>query len=501
VASLLSLDVSGAFPNVSHVRLIHNLRKRRIPKTITDWIADFLQDRETEIRLGDFTLESSRISTGIPQGSRMSPILYLFYNADLLEVCENITLRTSASGFIDDVNVLTFSKSTEQNCKNLERIHLACEDWATRHGSAFNAKKYDLIHFSRTPKRFNMSAEINITASNTSVKVKPKANIRVLGVQLDPALRWRPHLRAVEARAVSHLNALKTITGSTWGASLETGLRVYAAVTRPAILYGCSIWFSPEDTPEYRKGVARELQAIQGRCLRAIAGAYKATSTEALEVETFTPPIQLYAEKMVAGSVCRTLATDLGGVIESSAKRIRSQLRGKRGRPAKPHLTPLSILKGWVEESVGSLKQLEIRKPGVDPPWRAPLNVEIATSKGKAAMLHASDPHAPSLRLYTDGSGLNDRISTAAVGSNYHQALLLGTTSDAQVFHGELAGIDLALHLLTNRTPASMDSSTSVIYSDSQAALLFLQKGDPSHSQALYTSIRNAAETLTRRGI
>jgi Reverse transcriptase (RNA-dependent DNA polymerase) len=113
VATLLSLDVSGAFDRVSHTRLIHNLRKRRIPEEITNWVLDFLQDRETEIRLGDFTLESSKVFAGIPQGSCISPILYLFYNADLLDICENTTLRTSATGFIDDINILTHSTSTE----------------------------------------------------------------------------------------------------------------------------------------------------------------------------------------------------------------------------------------------------------------------------------------------------------------------------------------------------------------------------------------------------
>ena len=113
VATLLSLDVSGAFDRVSHTRLIHNLRKRRIPEWVAIWVADFLSDRETEIRLGDYTLESSRVFVGIPQGSRISPILYLFYNADLLDVCENAALRTSVTGFVDDINILTHGISTE----------------------------------------------------------------------------------------------------------------------------------------------------------------------------------------------------------------------------------------------------------------------------------------------------------------------------------------------------------------------------------------------------
>ena len=47
VASLLLLDVTGAFDNVSHKRLLHNLRKRKVDERIVRWIASFLSDRHT----------------------------------------------------------------------------------------------------------------------------------------------------------------------------------------------------------------------------------------------------------------------------------------------------------------------------------------------------------------------------------------------------------------------------------------------------------------------
>src|SRR6202008_3826887 len=112
IPSLLALDVQKVFNNVSHRRLIHNLRKRRVPERIIGWIYSFLSDRSTSIRLQDFESGTEEIDLGIPQGSPISPILYLFYNADLLEECKDVSLSVTPLGFVDDISLLTYSDST-----------------------------------------------------------------------------------------------------------------------------------------------------------------------------------------------------------------------------------------------------------------------------------------------------------------------------------------------------------------------------------------------------
>ena len=49
--SILSLDVAEAFNNVSHKRLLHNLRKRRISEDLVTWIQSFLVNRTTFIQM------------------------------------------------------------------------------------------------------------------------------------------------------------------------------------------------------------------------------------------------------------------------------------------------------------------------------------------------------------------------------------------------------------------------------------------------------------------
>jgi Reverse transcriptase (RNA-dependent DNA polymerase) len=115
--------VTKAFDTVSHARIAHNLRKRKIPELLVCWVEDFLRERSTEIKVNNFVLPEA------PQGSSISPILYLFYNASFLKEYDDIRLRRSVTGFVDDVNILAFSESTEENCRRLREIHNKCLTW------------------------------------------------------------------------------------------------------------------------------------------------------------------------------------------------------------------------------------------------------------------------------------------------------------------------------------------------------------------------------------
>lgn len=57
-----------------------------------------------------------RVETEISQGFPASPILFLFFNAPLIEECANLGLSVQTGGFVDDVHLLAYSMSTERNC-------------------------------------------------------------------------------------------------------------------------------------------------------------------------------------------------------------------------------------------------------------------------------------------------------------------------------------------------------------------------------------------------
>ena len=144
-SSLLLLDVSGAFENVSHQRLLHNLRKRKIGGTMLSWIDSFISDREVKLLLPDYTTGWMKTGTGIPRGSPISPILYLFYNADFIDRLNSDD--SISTGYIDYVATLVTGDSPEGNARRLAELHEGALEWSKIHTSIFDPKKYQLVDF------------------------------------------------------------------------------------------------------------------------------------------------------------------------------------------------------------------------------------------------------------------------------------------------------------------------------------------------------------------
>ena len=67
------------------------------------------------------------MQVGIPQGSPLSPILYLFYSVELVEGCQRACERVSTMAFVDDTNIVVYGDSDVANYRALERVHKVYE--------------------------------------------------------------------------------------------------------------------------------------------------------------------------------------------------------------------------------------------------------------------------------------------------------------------------------------------------------------------------------------
>ena len=386
VASLLSIDVSGAFDTVSHRRLIHNMRKRKIPEWIAKWTDSFLKERETTLTINQRTTNAFPLSIGIPQGSPLSPILYLFYNADLLDICNRPSTNAAGIGFVDDVNILTYGKSTEENCKTLKEIHENCERWAKRHGSVFAPHKYELIHLAKNPKKFNLEASFTVNGKLLNVT----KSVRVLGVYIDTRLNWSAHYKEIQKKMTRQTRALTRIAAATWGATLLQARHVYTAVVRPAMTHGSLVWHTPEETQKHVKVTRKsKLEIVQNKCLRVVAGAYRATPIEVLQAETFICPLTQHLDHLQAKGRSRLQHNGQAKVIEQACEKIRTRLKGKRGRQRIIGETPGARRQRWVAKLTAEVSTK--RKPKRTPPWEKAENAQEEKRAEYAALQRERD--------------------------------------------------------------------------------------------------------------
>ncbi len=189
---------------------LHNLRKRKIDIKVVDWVASFLTDRHTIVKTNEHNTPKLSINLGLPQGSPVSSILYLFYNGDFLD--DFAKERVDAQGYIDDITIIAMGKSVKSNGQKLVKIHnQVCENWRVKHGSEFSLAKYQLIHITRK-RNVHYMAGVKLRGGHL---VKGATTAVNLGITLQSKLSWKDHISKLKEKAIKSIGALSSITGLT----------------------------------------------------------------------------------------------------------------------------------------------------------------------------------------------------------------------------------------------------------------------------------------------
>ena len=289
VLSLASFDVKGAYNGVNKDVLRERLQEKGIPESLRSWIYSFCSNRRASVSFGNYSSTMERIEEpGLPQGSPLSPILYIVYNANLLQ--GKIEPRKGDVGFVDDYTAWVVGEDADSNTDKLQQnlIPRIC-NWEKESGATFEAEKTQFIHFGRYSTAKSQPWKPLWMTGKT---IYPSEAVRILGVTLDQGLRMKAHIQQTTARAKQQAIALGTIKGLRPAAMRQ----LFTSTVTSKVDYAAPIWFKVQE----KGGEASRLhKAIQKLGAQAILGAFKTAAGPLLEVEAgLKPPAERLKTKV-----------------------------------------------------------------------------------------------------------------------------------------------------------------------------------------------------------
>jgi hypothetical protein len=253
---IIFLDFAKAFDTVAHKRLLHKLNAYGISGPLLNWIRAFLANRKQRVVLGESKSSWSAVTSGVPQGSVLGPILFTLFINDLPECVENSICKLYA----DDSKIMR-----RVGCKaehdllqqDINRISAWTQTWRL----FLNVGKCKVMHVNangHTPHRYSMGG-VDASGNSTQIYLEQTSEERDLGIQLAVNLKFTVQSINAASKANRVLGMLKR---SFVSRNTELWKRLYTTYVRPHLEYAVAAW-----NPYLKKDV-EALEKIQRRATR-----------------------------------------------------------------------------------------------------------------------------------------------------------------------------------------------------------------------------------------
>ena len=331
-ATLVTVDVKGAFDGVLHNRLLRRMQEQGWPPQLLRWTSSFLSGRSAQVRYPGGVTEPIQLACGVPQGSPASPALFMLYLAEGLQKGS----RKCRFGYADDIGLLGVGASKAESAAAAQAEALELVEWAETNAIQFDMTKTEVIQFG------GVASEAPASVSVGGQVFTPSPQIRWLGVFLDPKLTFRAHVDFWCAKAQSVATHLRRLSPVQRGAAPGPLVRAVESCVVTVATYGAEVWYPGSSRPtahgttKFRiTGLLDKIDLVIRMALRGALPVWRTTRIAVLHRESGIPPASILLEGIRLQNSSRLHRLD-----ELHPLRTRAAAASVSGRRGYPYLRP-----------------------------------------------------------------------------------------------------------------------------------------------------------------
>ncbi len=251
-------DFKKAFDKVPHRRLFSKLRSYGIQGQTLNWITQFLTGRQQRVCVNGTTSSWNQVTSGVPQGSVLGPILFVIYINDLPEA------TTSPMFLFADDTKLYREIASQEDVETLQGDIQAMEDWSDTWRLEFHPQKCKVMSLST---RGTHPSDANYTmrglGDDQATPIQRVEEEKDLGVITDCALSFDSHVSKVVTKA-NQISGI--IRRSFTNLNTRTFRLLFKALVRPHLEYAQSAW------QPYKIGQVTAIERVQRRATKKVNG-------------------------------------------------------------------------------------------------------------------------------------------------------------------------------------------------------------------------------------
>ena len=251
------MDYQKAFDSVPHRRLVSKVKAHGISGNVLLWIQDFLNNRKQTVVVNGSQSTQKTVTSGIPQGSVLGPILFVLYINDLPSCVEN-HIRL----FADDTKIFTRSDTSEAT-DSLQADLNQLQSWSQKWLLRFHPEKCHVLKLGRNKSDAVYKMNRTDLEGNTSTIILSESSFeKDLGVYVDSNLNFKEHVERTTAKA----NRIVGVIRRTFDFLTESMfVQLFKSLVRPILEYGNSAW-----QPQH-KSLCQDIEDVQRRATKLLA--------------------------------------------------------------------------------------------------------------------------------------------------------------------------------------------------------------------------------------